>query len=397
VSNDRPRRAVLSPEYGVLVDALKPGEDASRPPDGLRWEHLLELAWWHRLGPLLYRHLGVDGPAPPDVLEQLRQGYVANASRNLYFGATLERILDALDRAGIRAMPLKGAALIDTVYSDPALRPMADLDVLVPRSRLDEANSVLAALGYRYRTPIREINEPEWMQEHHRHDSPLVDPDGLVKVELHYHVVKGAPVERFDLDGFWERGRPMAPGSPHFRPSPDDLVLHACIHFTYDRMSTSIAALGQLADVAWILDREAIDWDRLIGNARSYGLDEPVFLALFAAHDLGLAVPAEPLERLRPADFDERVARRMIDLRVLRTRPAVPRRSLRAAVAPGREGLRTDWGADDGSRLSVARAYGRRAVKSIRLVRLVLKEPRTVVQDYRLNRQLRPHSGGLRE
>src|SRR5687767_3457728 len=198
-------RAVLSPEYGVLLDALKPGEDAPRPPDGLRWEHVLELAWWHRLGPLLYRYLGVAGPAPPDVLGRLRQVYIANASRNLYLGAALERILDALDRVGIRAMPLKGAALVDTVYPDPALRQMADLDVLVPRSRLDEANSVLAALGYRYRTPIREINEPEWMQEHHRHDAPLVDPDDLVKVELHYHVVKGAPVERFDLDGFWER------------------------------------------------------------------------------------------------------------------------------------------------------------------------------------------------
>src|SRR5688572_12068169 len=166
-------RAVLSPEYGVLLDALKPGEDAPRPPDGLRWEHVLELAWWHRLGPLLYRHLGVDGPAPPDALKRLRQVYVANASRNLYLVVALERMLDALDRAGIRAMPLKGAALFDTVYSAPRLRQMADLDVLVRRSLLDEANSVLAELGYRYRAPIREINEPEWMQEHHRHDAPL--------------------------------------------------------------------------------------------------------------------------------------------------------------------------------------------------------------------------------
>ena len=36
-------------------------------------------------------------------------------------------------------------------------------------------------------------------------------------------------------------------------------------------------------------------------------------------------------------------------------------------------------------------------MKSLRLVPRVLKEPRTVVQDYRLNRQLRPHSGGLRD
>jgi hypothetical protein len=390
-------RAAISPEYGLLLDAMKPREAAPRLPGGLRWEHVLEIAWWHRLGPLLYRHLGVDGPAPPEVLEQLRQVYVANASRNLYLGAALAQMLKAFEGAGIRAMPLKGAALIDTVYPDPALRQMADLDMLVPRDRLDEANSLLVELGYRYRTPIREMHEPEWMQENHRHDAPLVDADDLVKVELHYHVVKGAPAERFDLQGFWDRGQPVAAGSPHVRPSPEDLLLHACIHFTYDRMTTSIAALGQLTDVAWIIDREAIDWDRLIGSARSYGLDEPVFLALFAADDLGLAVPAEPLERLRPAGFDERLARRMIDLRVLRTRPAIPRRSLRAAVAPGREGLRNDWGADDQNRLSLAGAYGRRALRSIRLVRPVLKEPRTVVRDYRLNRQLRPHTGGLRE
>jgi hypothetical protein len=292
---------------------------------------------------------------------------------------------------------LKGAALIDGVYEDPALRPMGDLDLLVPRSGLDRANATLAELGYAYDTPAREIDKPEWMREHHRHDAAVIDEAGLVRVELHYNVVKGAPSARFDLEGFWNRGRPLSPGSPHSEPSPSDLLFHACIHFTYDRLKTSLAALGQVADVAWILGRETIDFDALVATAHACGLDAPVFVALFTAQDLGVEVPTEVLDSLRPRDFDADLVRRMIELRVLRTEPVVPRRSLRSAIAPSREGLRNDWGADDGSRLSIARAYGRRAVKSLRLVGRVLKEPRTVVQDYRLNRQLRSHSGGLRD
>ena len=45
-------------------------------------------------------------------------------------------------------MLLKGAALAITVYDSIGLRPMGDLDLLVPEERLAEAVARLKALGY---------------------------------------------------------------------------------------------------------------------------------------------------------------------------------------------------------------------------------------------------------
>jgi hypothetical protein len=56
-------------------------------------------------------------------------------------------VVDALHAAGIPALLLKGAALVETVYPDPAQREMLDLDILVPGEQLDEASSVLTPLG----------------------------------------------------------------------------------------------------------------------------------------------------------------------------------------------------------------------------------------------------------
>jgi putative nucleotidyltransferase-like protein len=389
------------PEYALLLTALAPAasEPAPRPDwDPPRWDRLLELAYWHRLAPLLFHHLGPEGPAPARVIEALREAYVANATRNLYIGAALERILKAFDGADVPAMLLKGVALFDTVYTDPALRQMGDMDLLVPKGKLDDANAVLAELGYGRRREItRDMDTAEWMRAHHRHDPPLMDEHRLVKVELHHQIVKGEASTHFDIDAFWQRGRTIRSGPPHLLPAPEDLLLHACIHFTYDRMTSSFGALAQLGDIAWILDREQVEWQSLISTAREYRLENPVFLALFAAHELGLAIPTEALESLRPPAFNARLGRRMFELRVLRIRAAVPRRSVRDAIAPGRWGLERSWGATGGSSLSLVGAYLRRAAKSLRLVGHVLKEPRTVVRDYRLNRQLGSLTGGLRD
>ena len=214
-----------------------------------------------------------------------------------------------------------------------------------------------AELGYRYHTPIREIDKPEWMQEHHRHDAALVDAEGVVRVELHYHVVKGAPAAPASISTASGRGASGESGLRRSaRPGPEDLLLHACIHFTYDRMTTSIAALAQLGDIAWIIDREEIDWDRLIDNARGVpGSTTPCFWPCSPRTSSASRCRRSRSGALRPPGFDERLGRRMIELRVLRTGSPVPRRSLREAVAPGREGLENSWGAAPESR-AVARA-----------------------------------------
>jgi hypothetical protein len=113
------------PEYALLLDAIAPAQDAPselRGWDAASWDRVVRLAEWHRLSPLLYRHLSDRRAAPAHVVDALEQRYFSNAARNLFIGAALSRVLEALAGAGVPAMPLKGAALVNAVYPDPGLR-----------------------------------------------------------------------------------------------------------------------------------------------------------------------------------------------------------------------------------------------------------------------------------
>jgi hypothetical protein len=290
---------------------------------------------------------------------------------------------------------LKGAALVETVYPDPAQREMLDLDILVPPERIACATQALVPLGYR---PLPSPDAPPrislQLEPHEHHGPALVGEEHLVAVELHHHITISGEGSRFELDEMWERARP-APFGPHLLPSPEDLLLHVSLHFTRNRMGGSYrqrqtgGALGQICDVARIVERESVRWDALAESARRYRLEARVFLALFAARELGVPVPHAALAELQPPGFDPGLGRRLVTLRVLRADDHLPVRTLRWMFAPTREVLSRGWNADPTAPASLARAYLRRARAHAPLARSALRRPRLLIQDRRLNNQLR--------
>jgi hypothetical protein len=389
----RPTVAIsLTPEYTLLAEAIAPSAPElvqTAGWDRARWDAAVHAAAWHRLSPLLHRRLlARGGGAPADVAHALESAYMANAARNLLVGETLRTALAALEAAGVEAMPLKGAALIEHAYPEPALRELLDLDVLVPARKLDAANAALRELGFR-----ADDGDPIDMRLNHHHDPVLVNSHGITAVELHHHVAMVEERRHFTIAGLWERARPSAAGA-HLLPAPEDLLLHACLHFTRNRLGAghrrgaSEGALSQIADLAWIAGRERVDWDALARNARAYRLAARVFLPLFAARELGVAMPPDALAALRPPGFDPRLGRRLIALRVLRSRRGLPVRSLRWIVAPPRDALERGWNADPRAKRSLARAYLRRASAQAPAAAAALKRPLDLVHDYRLNGQI---------
>jgi hypothetical protein len=386
----------LLPEYALLLDAIAPRAVARgdhRKWDSGRWEQTVRVADWHRLSPMLFCHLESDGHVPAAVLSTLEQAYLANAARNLFLSAAQRHVVDALVAADVPALLLKGAALVETVYSDPAQREMLDLDLLVPADRLDTANAAVTALGYR--SPGQPFDEGA--RRHVRvgdhHDPALIDEKQVVAVELHRHVAISGEGTGFDIDEVWQRAR-AAPSGAHLLPSPEDLLLHVCFHFTRNRLGGSYrrrhtgGALAQICDIARIVERETIDWETLLAAARRYRLDAAVFLALFAARELGVPVSDSALAELRPQGFDHRLGSRLVSLRVLRTGDHLPVRSARWMLLPSREVLARGWDADPTATLSLVRAYARRARANAPLARAALRRPWSVVQDHRLNGQI---------
>jgi hypothetical protein len=87
------------------------------------------------------------------LLTSLRRAYLTEELRSKIYRRICQNVLSVLTSERVPAILLKGAALAETIYGDPALRHCHDIDILVRDDDLPRAASLLSPLGFR---PLRE-------------------------------------------------------------------------------------------------------------------------------------------------------------------------------------------------------------------------------------------------
>ncbi|MBI4219103.1 MAG: nucleotidyltransferase family protein [Chloroflexi bacterium] len=349
-------RLTLSAEDRVLLatarQELEPGhrdELVSALGEIGDWDSLLFNAGWHKLDGLLYTHLRSvpTGIVPPEVVSALRDRHRGIVVRRMYFRQELAKILEALRGAGIEAIVLKGAALAETVYRDPGVRPMADLDLLVRDAGATAAQAIVQDMGYReHGTPEDREETAEW----HRHLPVLLGVGKPTVVEVHRHVVRLDSPLHFDISGFWKRARAcVIAGAASRVLSPEDQLIHLCLNFFMDRRFRSGNALNQLTDISEVSKGRAgsVDWDLLASLATEYRVAGPLGCALVLAADMVEApLPSDTLNRLWGPERIDADLSRFAARRVLSSEEFIARE----LIEPGR----------DYSTLAVARSMFRR-------------------------------------
>src|SRR3569623_2116733 len=125
----------------LIADAhdVDPGRLAGL--DAAAWDDLARIGAYHRLEPLLHwqlerRHQGL--PVPPAIRAQWKAAFVASSRRQLGTQYEIRTLSRSLTAAGIPSILLKGAFLAFHAYPDPALRPLRDIDILVPDGRVGQ-------------------------------------------------------------------------------------------------------------------------------------------------------------------------------------------------------------------------------------------------------------------
>jgi hypothetical protein len=293
--------------YGLGTGDWRPGT--------VDWTRVADVAVREHVAPLLFKRLKESGArdcVPSDAWERLRRAYFTNGDRNARLYRELQTVLQLLRGSGIKVVVLKGAYLAEAVYGDLALRPMADVDLLVPRADLARAGAVLLGMGG---ARLKRHDEAEPAPGAHRED---VKPNREMKrhahpilvhglaVELHWTIVSPTGPFRIDADGLWDRARPaMIAGVEVLSLSPEDLLLHLCLHFCYQ---DGCKGLRYLCDVAETIHRfrDEMNWLRVADLAREWGAARYAWLALRLAADMfDAGVPHDVLERLVPAGIDQ--------------------------------------------------------------------------------------------
>ena len=189
----------------------------------------------HGVAPLLYSKLANTPWLPETQKIWLAEQYQLNSQRLAKMHTELKAILALFSGQQVAVMPLKGSILSTAYYAQAALRPMADLDLLIRPEDFSQAAQLLGQLGY-------EQEVTHWKHtEFSRPDNRQVvsttgeHPDNPRKLEVHLHCREnfGGPlVELTEL--MWRKALPGSLlGEPALLPQPDVLWLHLLVHATY--------------------------------------------------------------------------------------------------------------------------------------------------------------------
>ncbi len=276
------------------------------------WIDLVQQARQESISPLLYRYVtdsSSQSDVPDTVAEMLQTDYLNSALRNTGLYHELVIILKALKREGISVILLKGVHLAKYVYGNPALRPMADIDILVKKNDLFKAEKILLELEYISSEQDKDIREAYIQQHHHL---PLLIKKAAVPVEIHWTI--SSSLRRpftIDIEGLWERACPVLIADCEvWTLSPEDLLLHLCIHavsankYYKDGMRSFFDIRETIRHY-----RDELDWDRFVFCTRRWSADKVAFLTMYLAKSLlGAEVPHEYLEILRPKSFTPQLA-----------------------------------------------------------------------------------------
>ncbi|MES1981066.1 MAG: nucleotidyltransferase family protein [Pseudomonadota bacterium] len=281
---------------------------AFREPDSLvslglaEWDLLLRQVRHANLLARLYtvleeRSLLQQVPSQP--LEHLNWAYVVLDKHAQAVRWEVMQIRKALADVDIPIILLKGAAYALAKLPHARGRIFSDIDILVPKNRLNEVEAALMLNGWAvmdldaydqhyYRTWMHELPP---MQHHKR----------MTVIDVHHAIMPQTAHVRPDSEKLCAAASelPEYPGLKVLNPT--DMVLHSAAHLLHD--SELDHGLRDLVDIDSLL-RQFCSlpnfWPNLVERAKEIELTRTLFYALrYAVYVLGTPVPAEAINAAR--------------------------------------------------------------------------------------------------
>jgi hypothetical protein len=218
--------------------------------------------------PLVLAHLERTGLAiPADLRARLRARTTQHAHAAAVRARVIATVVGALKQEGVPFLVLKGAALAHLVYSDPRLRPMRDVDLLVRPADGGRALDVLRRCSFSpggTAVPAR---------HHHLQAMATTLAGATVTIELHHELTVRTPFVRpRGYDDVSRRCQPLEWGGlPCQTLGREDMLWHVYAHtFVINTLRPGAIRLISVADLvhateAWV---DRVEWARL---RREYG------------------------------------------------------------------------------------------------------------------------------
>ncbi len=277
----------------LLVAALRDPPSVARF-NAAGWTALISAARAEQMiGTLAHRVAGLPMPAAAvRILEDARASAEQGRIAALWEAEMARR---ALAPIGVPVILLKGTAFVAAGLEAGRGRQIGDLDILVPRNRLDEGEAALLAAGWEWvkPDPYDDAYYRRWMHEL----PPLIHRERDRMIDVHHTILPLTAAPKPDAAALVAGA--VAIGGGLLMLSREDVVIHAAAHLFAD--GDLAGGLRNLWDIHCLIGEfDAPGYvEGLRERARLHGLLHAVDRALRLSQWLyGAGAPLTPTDRL---------------------------------------------------------------------------------------------------
>lgn len=205
----------------------------------------------------------------------------------------------ALANTGLPIILLKGAAYVMAKLPPAQGRLFSDIDILVPRERINEVEAALMLHGW------ASTHHDEYDQRYYRtwmHElPPMQHIKRMTVIDIHHAILPDTAASRPDPAKLMAAAHPIEGYDGLMTLDPVDMVLHSACHLFHE--SETEHGLRDLADIDALLrhfGNTPAFWPRLVERAWELELARPLFYALrYASQILHTPIPEDAMNAAR--------------------------------------------------------------------------------------------------
>jgi hypothetical protein len=260
--------------------------------------------------------LGDVPAAPREHLEWIRV-VAARHQRAVRF--EVAKIQAALEGLALPLILLKGAAYAVAGLPAAAGRMFSDVDILVPKERLDEVEAALMLHGW------AGTHQDEYDQRYYRvwmHElPPMQHIQRGNSIDVHHAIVPETARARPDPGALRAAAVPVPGSDKLWMLAPHDMLLHSAVHlFSEGELHHGLRGLLDIHRLLLHFGPSPGFWEGLPARAVQLGLARPLFYALrYAGRLLGTTVPEAVLAQVAAAGRPSSPLLALMDSVFLRT------------------------------------------------------------------------------